>query len=366
MTSVAEFIRRNREAIIGRWREIVEARQPVAAESVRSLRDAVPTMLDEIAAALEHDVPPPQPLSALAAHHASERHRAGYDVRELVFEYQALRSTIIAMYLERGELSEASRPAVRALAYVNDVVGHAINDSVSRFVDDRDRTREMFLAIVGHDLRSPLQACSFVADALLAVPDEISPRALQMVARLKTNTTRMSRMIADILDVTRGRLGGGIPVARCRADLRAIVCGVVEEIAAGHPSRALGCAPPTGADLVGEWDPTRLEQLIANLVENALRHGGDPIVVTLADLGDEVCVEVANQGAIPPAALGTIFEPFDRPRGARAGGLGLGLYIVREIARAHGGDVAVRSSDDEGTVFSVRLPRRAAPPQSQW
>ena len=160
-------------------------------------------------------------------------------------------------------------------------------------------------------------------------------------------------MIRDVLDFTRGHLGGGIPVEPTRGDLAEICSRVVDETKAVHPEREIVFV--VQGDVVGTWDRARLEQVVSNLVSNAVRHGQGKIVVEAVGEANEIVLRVQNGGPpIPSNDLPTIFEPFRRgpetPRGSE--GLGLGLYIVREIVRAHGGTVQVRSSAAEGTTFA--------------
>lgn len=220
--------------------------------------------------------------------------------------------------------------------------------------------RERFIAIVSHDLRNPLNAITMSAQ-LLANDDALADRHLRAVTRIQRSSERMGRMISDLLDFTRGRLGGGIPVSPKPTNLRQLVRGVVDELEASHPDHALTMAAE--GNFEGDWDPDRLAQLLANLGKNALDYGaeGTPVELRLKDAGELVQIEVVNQGPpIPPELLGRIFEPFRRGDDSdqRPGsGLGLGLFIAREVVRAHGGEITVRSRAGEGTVFRIRLPR---------
>lgn len=219
--------------------------------------------------------------------------------------------------------------------------------------------RERFIGIVSHDLRNPLNAILLSVNALMR-SDCVAQHQVKTVRRIATSAERMGRMIADLLDFTRGRLGGGIPISPRPANLRVICRQVVEELEVGHTQRELRLS--TVGDFQGEWDPDRLAQLLGNLGKNALDYSPDglPVDFTLRDEGDRVLVEVHNGGPpIPADQLSRIFEPFRRAtdEGHPTSGLGLGLYIVQEIARAHGGHVEVRSSEAEGTTFTVGLPR---------
>jgi signal transduction histidine kinase len=172
----------------------------------------------------------------------------------------------------------------------------------------------------------------------------------------------MMRMISNILDFARGRLGGGIPLELNRADLREIVRQAVEELAVAHPEQVLEFHAE--GDGGGQFDPDRLSQVVGNLVSNALSHGrpGTPVRITVRDAGPEVVLEVWNQGTpIAPEFLPRIFEPFRQGEARLSShGLGLGLYIVAEVVKAHGGTVEARSTAEEGTTFTVRLPRTRA------
>jgi signal transduction histidine kinase len=177
-----------------------------------------------------------------------------------------------------------------------------------------------------------------------------------------TSAERMARMIGDLLDFTRGRLGGGIPIAPRPTNLQHLGRHLVEELMAAHPGRELRLEAE--GNLEGEWDPDRLAQVLGNLGKNALDYSpeGTPVRFTLRGEGDTVRVEVHNEGPpIPAERLPSIFEPFRRFTEAGmhpSSGLGLGLYIVQQVVRAHGGTVEVRSTAREGTCFTVRLPRR--------
>ncbi len=222
--------------------------------------------------------------------------------------------------------------------------------------------RERLIGIVSHDLRNPLNAILLSINALMRSEDMLQHH-LRNVRRIATSAERMERMIGDLLDFTRGRLGGGIPITPRPVDLRTICQHVVDELEAGNPQRRLGLRAQ--GDLRGEWDADRLAQLLGNLGKNALDYSPEDTLVdfVVRDEGDTVCVEVHNGGApIPADLLPHLFEPFRHgpDRGPPTSGLGLGLFIVQQIALAHGGHVAVRSTQQEGTTFTVRL-RRSQP-----
>jgi PAS domain S-box-containing protein len=225
--------------------------------------------------------------------------------------------------------------------------------------------QERFIAILGHDLRNPLAAiemgAGFVRQRAAASTDDTLVR---VVDRIKDSARRMSRMIEQILDLTRSRLAGGLTVAPDRMDLSATILAIVDEMRTAHPSRAIvvRCPPATW----GSWDRDRLEQVFSNLIGNAIHHGDPdgPATIDLLDEGDDVVVTVHNRGRpIPETLQAELFSPFRRgerdSKTPETEGLGLGLYISREVALAHGGDIDVRSTAGGGTTFRVRLPRTA-------
>ncbi len=264
---------------------------------------------------------------------------------------------------------------------VADVVLLVLIVLAARFVGDELREREeharereramelqqQLMGIVGHDLRSPLSAVLTSAGLLLRAGDLPASRR-PAAERIASSARRMERMIRDLLDFSRARAGQGIPVNAHSADLERICQRVVAEQQAENPGRTVQCR--TEGNVVGTWDPDRLEQVISNLVSNALRHGaaGSPVSVTARGGEGEVVIEVHNEGPpIDPALVPHIFEPFRRgaPGQADRRSVGLGLFIVRTLVEAHRGGVEVRSAEGEGTTFRVRLPREPAVPAAE-
>lgn len=223
------------------------------------------------------------------------------------------------------------------------------------------RISEMFTAVLGHDLRGPLSAIQLSAKILENRPDE----ALQkMGGRLMRSAAWMGRMIEDMLDVTRTRLGEGMPIHRREVDFGTLVQSVLQEQQAIHPENRIDFSPR--GDLSGWWDEDRLVQATSNLVGNALHHGlaAGPVEVRLdGRQSDAVVFSVANEGSIAPELLPHIFDPFRSGRQAtsRTKGLGLGLYIVQQIVLSHGGHIEVQSKAGQPTRFSISLPRGSAP-----
>jgi signal transduction histidine kinase len=219
--------------------------------------------------------------------------------------------------------------------------------------------RDQVLAIVGHDLRNPLGTIVMSA-ALLQKRGGLAGWQAKTIDRVRSSTLRMGRIIDDLLSYTRTRLGGGIPIAPRAADLGDLTRKMLNELRVAHPEARIELS--VEGDLGGEWDGDRLEQVASNLISNAIDHGddGQPIDLALRGEPDEVTLEVTNRGEMPKEVLDHAFEAFHRgpeQTGRKASGLGLGLYIAREIVRCHGGEIAIHSHDG-ATQIVMRLPRR--------
>jgi signal transduction histidine kinase len=237
----------------------------------------------------------------------------------------------------------------------------AIADEVAFAVDRKIAAleRERLLGIVGHDLRNPLNAIGMSVHKLLR--EDVSEGVARSVRRIATSAERMERLITQLLHFAQARHAGGIPMERRPSDLDEIARHVVEELEAAFPEREISFH--SEGILAGEWDADRLGEVLSNLVGNALQHGGEePVAVRLRGVDDEdVLAEVHNAGApIPAALLPHLFDPFRRgvsSSAERSNSVGLGLFISREIVRAHGGMITVTSTADRGTSFFVQLPR---------
>jgi sigma-B regulation protein RsbU (phosphoserine phosphatase) len=230
-------------------------------------------------------------------------------------------------------------------------------------LDEIGEFREQLIGIVGHDLRNPLSTILMGAHLLL-LREGLGEEETELARKITRSASLAARLIDQLLDLTRSRLGTGIPIDPRSFDMNEVCRQVVGETELTHPDRPL-CVNLRG-DLTGVWDRDRMYQLLANLVGNAVEHGEPRSSIGLRIDGGktEILIEVSNRGEpIPPAALPFIFEAFrkgrtDRP--SRTRGLGLGLFIAQQIARSHGGTISVTSSESEGTTFRVLLPRGVA------
>lgn len=221
---------------------------------------------------------------------------------------------------------------------------------------------EQLIGIVSHDLRNPLNAITLSARALMR-RDDIDPVVAKGLSRILASGERAARLIRDLLDFTRARMGQGIPIERRAVDLHEIAAQVVDEVRQAHPRREV--RHEASGDGSGDWDPDRLAQLITNLAVNAVSYSPPDSVVHVGTTGrpDSVAIEIRNAGEpIPEHLLPVLFEPMQRNTGtqsASSGGIGLGLFIVAQLARAHAGRVEIRSDRQAGTAVTVELPRRS-------
>lgn len=361
--SLSVFIRDHREEIIVEFAIFARTLMPAGDDmSEAELRDHA----EEILAATIHDLgraQTPQEQASKsqgrgAAHamevsgrmHADNRIRHGFTFRAVLAEFRALRATVLRLYEDSGasDLTEVRR--------FNEAVDEALTESMERFGQKTDLFRDQFIGVLSHDLRQPLGAI-ITGAALLALPEDSPEQRGRVVTLLMSSAQRMQRMIGDLLDLTRVRLGGTIPLRRRPTDLQKVCEEVVLENRAGRPEAVLRVH--TSGNLVGNWDTDRLAQVVSNLVGNAIQHGeGTPVTVTADETDGAVTLAVHNSGApIPPEALTSIFEPLARGgRDDRVHSIGLGLFIARAIVSAHGGELDVRSSGDQGTTFTARLP----------
>jgi signal transduction histidine kinase len=375
---LSEFMLSHREEILSEWVAFARSCLPTAnGMDLAMLRDHASEMLDTIAADLntpqtkleqsdksegKSDAEPDSEAPDTAAQsHGAARAESGFTVEQMVSEYRALRATVTRLWIETA--GELTRKDLDDLVRFNEAIDQALAESTSRFTQDLNLSKEMFLAMLGHDLRTPLGA--IIGSAHIMVNTKDLPEVALKRAFLILNTSqRMSALVADLLDFTRSRLGGGIPIVRADMDIAKVCRQTVEEIAALHPQRVVNF-DATG-ELRGQWDRARITQAFSNVISNAVQHGSDktPINVVIHGDADEVALAVQNRGAVIPAnELDKIFNPMYRIEGdkpvAPRENLGLGLYITERIVAAHGGTIGVESSEDRGTTFTIRLPTRA-------
>lgn len=354
MEHLARYLLEHRDALLVAWRK--RARQLAAAEgmSVQALEDHVPRIIEALADAVRRVDDSAQALTDLSQIHASQRWAENYDLRQVVAEYRLLRRVILDGYRDytRGATNADPDP-LHALAVLNENLDQAIADAVEQFYSERMRGADWAIAVLGHDLRNPLNLASLQAQLLLRLEPPLEPQARGIAQVIRRTTQTMERLVADLLDVARWRGGRTIPLAREPTDLRLLVETALTEFRLANPDRDLQL--DEAAPCEGSWDPDRLMQVLSNLLGNAIKYGQDPVRCLVTCEADTATVTVRNAGGMPEAVRDRIFKPFftsDQQHGT-----GLGLFIAREIARAHGGDLALAECGDTSTCFLLSLPR---------
>jgi signal transduction histidine kinase len=363
---LAAFIHANMQEIIADWEAFARTLLPAAATMTSlALRDHAKPILQAIANETQLDDAGAEPRSSAqtaAAAHGALRHLSGFNLLQVGSEYRALRASVIKLW--RAHLSKEHHGPLDDLAHFNASVDRALAESIASYADEVARSRDTFLAILGHDLRSPLSAVS-VSGAYLSKAGLLEgKRQLQAVGSIQRGAARMDAMIRDLLEYTSTRLGRGIPIVRQACSVASICEAAVEEMKAAHPERAF-CLEISG-EVSGVFDGVRLQQVFSNLLNNAVQHGAkdSPVILEAHGGHDMVSVRVTNYGCpIPVDALQVIFNPLvqvpravSSPDDRGSTSLGLGLFIARNIVVGHGGTLEVESSEPAGTVFTARLP----------
>lgn len=372
---LADFIGANLEAILLEWEAFARDYVPAGeVMDVTALRDHAADILKAVTADLRTPQteraraekakgqagPLPGAADTAAETHGSLRAESGFTLGQMVSEFRALRASIIRLW--RAASGPPGATDFEDVTRFNEAIDQVLTESLTRYARDLEHSKEMFLAILGHDLRTPLGAILMSAAGLLMSQNLGQPQQAA-ASRILTSGTRIKGMVNDLLDFTRTRLGAGIPLARAEMDLGEVGRQVVEEVAAYHPDRDVRF--DAAGPVRGWWDGARLGQAVSNLVGNAVQHGsaGTPVGVTLRGTADEVTVAVHNSGpVIPPGQMRQIFSPLKRiargaPQPHDSGSMGLGLFIASEIVKGHGGRIEVESSEAGGTTFTVHLPR---------
>ena len=296
-----------------------------------------------------------------AATHGSLRQQIGFTLPQLTAEFRAMRASVLRLWM--AQVTVTSKLAIEDILRFNEAIDKALQESAIRYSQQSDRTRNTFLAILSHDLRSPLTTMT-MAGALLSRPSANPSSTVEIGARVARSAAAMTTMVNDLLEFARTQLGGHMPFSPSLGDIGEICKTAVEDASAAHPKCKFELS--TSGEMIGDFDAPRLAQLFSNLLNNAAQYRTDDQPVTITACGDAntAVVQVKNFGRqIPHAALKTIFDPLvqlavsDEYKAPNATSIGLGLFIAREIACAHGGTIGAESSLECGTVFTVRLPR---------
>jgi signal transduction histidine kinase len=299
-----------------------------------------------------------------AAAHGVMRQMDGFDLNQVSAEFRALRATVLRLW--KGKAEHVDAGVLEEMTRFNEGMDQALAESIAAFSARTAESRDLFLAVLGHDLRSPLGSLS----GCLQLLEKFNPPAGQRQRAFviaNRSVSAVDTMITDLLEYTRTRLGRGIEVVPQSGDFGALCAEAFEEIRVAYIDRQFDFN--RSGELEVDFDHERMRQVLINLLGNAVQHG-DPIYPIRFDVrGDEheVQASVSNFGVpIPPESMGMIFDPLVQlnksktsPSQRPTTSLGLGLFIAREIVKAHGAQIDVSSSLEQGTAFVVRIPRKS-------
>lgn len=374
---LSSFITTQMETILTEWEAFARTLGPAATNMTdTALRDHAKQILQAVAKDIESKQSAEQQSDkskglqldqrdSAASEHGKIREEDGFTMIQMVAEYRALRATVLRLWLP--QVKQMTDESTNDMVRFNESLDQAVAESTARFTEQAARTRDTFLAILGHDLRTPLAAMAMAGDYLM-MPNVGTSKTAEAGSRVKRSAAAMSAMVNDLLEFARTQLGGGIPVARNEVEVKSICQSAIDEMKLAHPECQIELNAT--ANLVGLFDFPRLRQALINLLTNAAQYRAKehPVRLSASEENDEIIIQVQNQGpVIPSDSLEAIFNPLvqlagdGNQEGRPSTSLGLGLFIAREIAEAHNGSITAESNEKSGTVFTIRLPRTFNP-----
>lgn len=370
---LSSFITRHMEAILSEWDEFASQHGPADGMTRAALRDHAREMLQAIALDIETSQDSGEQYEksreganddggdpdTAAAIHGAARQASQFSLLQLSSEFRALRATVLRLWLPQVDALSGS--AIREMIRFNEAIDEALAESIMAFSERAEHAQDLFLAILGHDLRGPLAGMSLAGDLLVKL-DSGQEETRKLGARVKRGARLMSGMVDDLLGYTRTQLGSGMAMSPVDGDMAEACESAAADARAMYPGTTFDL--DTASGLQSAFDPVRMHQLLTNLLANAAQYGakGEPVVLRARRDGDSVQVRVNNRGpVIPDSSLREIFKPLVQI-GAGSGdarpssSMGLGLFVSREIALAHGGTLEATSSESAGTTFEVMIP----------
>lgn len=368
---LSHFLIENIKPIVQEWENFARS-LPIVGKPLeaQALRDHAEMMIRTIAADLNTEESAKQQIEKSHGHgpsgkdsaatsHAVGRLITGFSINQVVAEFRALRASVMRLWMNQAKQDESFEVDVIRF---NEAIDQALVESIASYTETVQASHNIFLGVLGHDLRAPLSAILLSADRLLRT-DALGTKATKAAAQIHTSVGRASAIVGDLLDFTRAQLGPGIPVHRTLINIAPVCERIVDECRAVHPDANLVLNSMGNAK--GHFDGPRLEQVFSNLIGNALQHGKarSPVKITLGTKGDSLEFRVHNCGhAIPSERLPALFNPMGQyclqdtqDRGPQAS-LGLGLYIAAQIVASHDGVIEVTSDEKRGTEFVVNIP----------
>jgi signal transduction histidine kinase len=338
----------------------------------QALRDHAKQILQAVAKDIEREQSPDEQsrkskgeavdrTRSAASVHGRLRQENGFTMNQMVAEYRALRATVLRQWLPH--VQQVTEATTNDMLRFNEGIDQAVAESTARFTEQTARARDTFLAILGHDLRTPLAAMS-MAGEILMMPAISTTKANEIGRKVKRSAASMSAVVSDLLEYAGSQLGNAMPVNCIRADVKEVCQAAVDEAALAYPECKFELS--TSGDLTGTVDKARLQQALTNLLANAAQYCSldHPIKMLGAGTPDVLVVQVNNKGpVIAPESLDAIFDPLvqlateEHQLGRPPTSLGLGLFIARQVVEGHNGTITAESSELSGTTFTVSLPK---------
>ncbi|WP_210215296.1 sensor histidine kinase [Lichenihabitans psoromatis] len=372
------FMSENITPIVAEWENFARTLTPTSdGMTPLALRDHIHQILQFVVVDIQSEQTPKEetiksmgnkarkPDSTAAETHAALRLSGGFNIGQITSEYRALRASVIKLWRRTNPLMDEKD--FEDLTRFNEAIDQELTESVTYYTDEVLRSKDLFIGILGHDLRSPVQAITLSAE-LMSRLGSLNERQIMLLGNMSDSAGRINALIDNLVDVTRARFGNSLAIIRSVMDFGYVAHQLVDETRAVNPSRDIKLDISPGS-LKGEWDKARIGQVFSNLLGNACQYGfkDTSIEVGIASDRESVTLTISNRGVpIPAERISSIFNPLTRAT-AKTGqhasmNLGLGLYITNEIVAAHGGTIEVTSSEDQGTTFTLWFPRYRSKP----
>jgi signal transduction histidine kinase len=376
--TLAEFIQHDRAQIIKEWESFARSLLPASGHaSPLALRDHIKDILDfiiydmccsqdsteQVEKSHGEGKQKNEQRPSAAETHAALRLAGGFNLDQMVAEYRALRASVVKLWDAARNKSEQG--AVKELTRFNEAIDQSLAESISHYTKKRTDSKNLFLGILTHDLRNPLNAILGAAYLIPIIGLPLSDKQNVLVSQISESSQRINEIVNHLLDITKARFGSGLPVVRDCMDMGFVAKQLTDEMRTIHPDRKFELK--ISGETEGNWDKSRIAQVFSNLIGNAVQYSFKdfPVVITIKGEQDEVSVSVHNEGVpVPVDKIATIFDSLTRATGEdiehnlhATTNLGLGLFITNQIVTAHGGKISVTSTEKGGTTFIACFPR---------
>ncbi len=290
--------------------------------------------------------------------HGEQRVGFGFDFMQLSSEFRALRASVLRLWAQKSR-NENWKTDFYDMIRFNEAIDEIWMVSLDRFQTKLEESKNLFLGILGHDLRNPIATVKG-ANAILSLSEKRTEKEKEIIGFSNSSIKRMTELIDNLLELTELRLGVGMTFKKSVYDLQERLEDIIQELQLGYPEAKIDFEALDTIE--GEWDIMRVEQMVTNLITNAIRHGeeGGTVMVKIFKEDEQAVISVQNQGSpIPEEIREKIFHGrFSRNNGRPANekSYGLGLLIVKEVVEGHEGEIDLKSTENDGTTFTVKLP----------